>query len=56
VERQIEPLQSRLEDLETSRAAATVAKKPARAGIDPRHLLSGLRERDNNSKPVTTEK
>jgi hypothetical protein len=30
----------------------TVPQKPARAGIDPRHLLSDLGEADDNIKPV----
>ncbi len=30
--------------------AVTVPQKPARAGIDPRHLLSDLGEMDNNIK------
>ena len=30
----------------------TVPQKPARAGIDPRHLLSDLGETDNNIKAV----
>ena len=30
----------------------TVPQKPARAGIDPRHLLSDLGERDQNVKAV----
>ena len=30
----------------------TVPQKPARAGIDPRHLLSDLGERDQNIKAV----
>jgi ABC-2 type transport system permease protein len=30
----------------------TVPQKPVRAGIDPRHLLSDLGERDQNLKAV----
>ena len=30
----------------------TVLQKPARAGIDPRHLLSDLGETDDNIKVV----
>ena len=32
--------------------AVTVPQKPARAGIDPRHLLSDLGETDDNIKAV----
>jgi hypothetical protein len=34
----------------------TVPQKPARAGIDPRHLLSDLGESDNNIKAVKMER
>ena len=34
----------------------TVPQKPARAGIDPRHLLSDLGETDNNIKAVKIER
>ena len=34
----------------------TVPQKPARAGIDPRHLLSELGETDNNIKAVKIER
>jgi len=34
----------------------TVPQKPARAGIDPRHLLSVLGETDNNIKAVKNER
>jgi len=33
-----------------------VPQKPARAGIDPRHLLSDLGETDNNIKAVKIER
>ena len=34
----------------------TVPQKPARAGIDPRHLLSDLGETDNNIRTVQIER
>ena len=34
----------------------TVPKKPARAGIDPRHLLSDLGETDKNIKAVELDR
>ncbi len=38
------------------RITVTVPQKPARAGIDPRHLLSDLGETDNNIKAVEIER